>query len=109
METTIVKGCLYCGLRLPNTAHFCPECGRPVEVVIRFDSEVEKMRTPITRACTHCGLQLLDRAGFCPECGQPVERGRLPHADQKARDDCPETELEGKDDFVGQHETSSYS
>jgi hypothetical protein len=31
MRTTIAKGCLYCGLRLPDSADFCPECGRPVE------------------------------------------------------------------------------
>jgi len=31
MRTTIAKGCLYCGLRLPDTADFCPECGRPIE------------------------------------------------------------------------------
>jgi hypothetical protein len=31
MKTTITKGCLYCGLRLPDQADFCPECGRPVE------------------------------------------------------------------------------
>ena len=23
--------CLYCGLQLPDTAEFCPECGRPIE------------------------------------------------------------------------------
>ena len=31
MRTTIAKGCLYCGLRLPNGVDFCPECGRPIE------------------------------------------------------------------------------
>src|SRR6266568_4841298 len=31
MRTTIAKGCLYCGLRLPDHADFCPECGRPLE------------------------------------------------------------------------------
>ncbi len=31
MRTTIAKGCLYCGLRLPEHADFCPECGRPLE------------------------------------------------------------------------------
>jgi hypothetical protein len=31
MRTTIVKGCLYCGLWLPAGVNFCPECGRPVE------------------------------------------------------------------------------
>ena len=27
----MAKGCLYCGLQLPDTADFCPECGRPIE------------------------------------------------------------------------------
>jgi hypothetical protein len=31
MRTTIAKGCLYCGLRLPDDVDFCPECGRPIE------------------------------------------------------------------------------
>jgi hypothetical protein len=25
------KGCLYCGLQLPDSADFCPQCGRPIE------------------------------------------------------------------------------
>jgi predicted amidophosphoribosyltransferase len=25
------KICLYCGLHLPDTTTFCPECGRPIE------------------------------------------------------------------------------
>ena len=31
MSTTIAMGCLHCGLRFPDTADFCPECGRPIE------------------------------------------------------------------------------
>jgi len=27
----MAKGCLYCGLQLPDTAEFCPQCGRPIE------------------------------------------------------------------------------
>ncbi len=27
----MAKGCLYCGLQLPETADFCPQCGRPIE------------------------------------------------------------------------------
>jgi len=30
-RTYTAKGCLYCGLQLPDSAHFCPECGRPIE------------------------------------------------------------------------------
>ena len=31
MRTTIAKGCLYCGLQLPDNVDFCPECDRPIE------------------------------------------------------------------------------
>ncbi len=27
----MTKACLYCGLQLPDTAEFCPACGRPIE------------------------------------------------------------------------------
>src|SRR6266849_6183767 len=27
----MAKGCLYCGLQLPETAEFCSQCGRPIE------------------------------------------------------------------------------
>jgi predicted amidophosphoribosyltransferase len=27
----MAKGCLYCGLQLPEAAEFCPQCGRPLE------------------------------------------------------------------------------
>jgi zinc-ribbon domain len=30
-RTTMAIGCLYCGLQLPDTAEFCPNCGRPRE------------------------------------------------------------------------------
>jgi predicted amidophosphoribosyltransferase len=101
MRTTIVRGCPYCGLRLPEYADYCPECGRPVEVLIRFDSEVKKMRTTIVRGCLYCGLQLPDSVDFCPECGRPIERGCIAHATQESDSDCPDTEIEGKEDFWG--------
>ena len=77
MRTTIVRGCPYCGLRLPEYADYCPECGRPVQVLIRFDSEVKKIKTTIAKGCLYCGLQLPDGVNFCPECGRPIERGRI--------------------------------
>jgi len=80
MKTAITKGCLYCGLRLPEHADFCPECGRQVEVVTRFDSEVKKTRTTIVKGCLYCGLQLPDGVDFCPECGRPIERGHVTYA-----------------------------
>ena len=108
MKTTIAKGCLYCGLRLPEQADFCPECGRPLEeVVIRFESDVKKTRTTIAKGCLYCGLQLPESVDFCPDCGRPIERGRLPHANQGSDADCPDAEIVEKDDLVGVHGGSS--
>ena len=103
MKISITKGCLYCGLRLPEQADFCPECGRPVEVVIRFESEVKKTGTTITKGCLYCGLQFPDSVDFCPECGRPIERGRICHANQESDSDCPDAEIVGKDDLVPLH------
>jgi len=99
MKTTIAKGCLYCGHRLPEHADFCPECGRSVEVAIRVGSEVKKMGTTFATGCLYCGLRLPDDVGFCPECGRPIERGRIHHATQETEADCPDMESEGKDDL----------
>jgi rRNA maturation endonuclease Nob1 len=99
-RTTIVKGCLYCGLRLPEDADFCPECGRPLEVAIRVDSEVNMMRTISAKGCLYCGLRLPEDADFCPECGRPLERVRIPHVTQESDADCPDAEIEGKDDLA---------
>ncbi len=30
-RTYVARGCLYCGLQLPDSAKFCPECGRSIE------------------------------------------------------------------------------
>jgi hypothetical protein len=106
MRTTIANGCLHCGHRLPEHADFCPECGRPVEVVIRFDRGVKVPRTTITNGCLYCGLQLPDNVDFCPECDRPIERGRIPHATQESEAKCHK-EIEGKDDLARQQEASS--
>lgn len=107
MKTTIANGCLHCSHELPEHADFCPECGRPVEVVIRFDREVEPTRTAITNGCLYCGLQLPDNVAFCPECDRPIERGLIPHATQEQEAKCPDKEIEGKDDLVRKQEASS--
>jgi len=106
MKTTIAKGCLYCGLRLPEQADFCPECGRPVEVVIRFESEVKKTRTTFTKGCPYCGLQLSNGVDFCPECGRPIERGRTPHATQESNSDYPDEEIVFSHDLVPFYKSS---
>jgi len=107
MRTTIANGCLYCGLRLPDTADFCPECGRPLEVAIRVDSDVKMMRTIVVKGCLYCGLRLPEHADFCPECGRPLEKGYVTCATQESDADCLHTEIEGKDDLAQQHKASS--
>jgi len=73
MRTTIAKGCLYCGLRLPEHAEFCPECGRPLEEdVNRADHEQMRMTTHV-KECLYCGLRLSDRVDFCPKCGRKLK------------------------------------
>jgi predicted amidophosphoribosyltransferase len=103
MKTTIANGCLHCGHGLPEHADFCPECGSPVEVVVRVDGEAKMPRTPITNGCFYCGLQLPDDVDFCPGCDRPVERGLIPHATQKSEAECPDKESEGKDDHERPH------
>ena len=107
MKTTIAKGCLHCGHRLPEHADFCPECGRPVEVIIRSDREVKMTRTTFTYGCLHCGLRLPESVDFCPECGRPIERGLIPHATKESNAKYPEKEIEGKNDLVRQEEAPS--
>jgi RNA polymerase subunit RPABC4/transcription elongation factor Spt4 len=107
MRTTIVKGCLYCGLRLPEHADFCPECGRPVESAISIESEFKKMRTTIIKGCLYCGLRLPDSANFCPECGRPVEKGCIPYVIQESDSDCPDAGTEGENELKGRPEASS--
>src|SRR5258708_37761513 len=72
---TMAKGCLYCGLQLPDTTRFCPQCGRPIEDAIRVDSGVKMRRTTMAKGCLYCGLQLTDTTRFCSQCCRPIERG----------------------------------
>jgi len=71
-RTAMAKGCLYCGLQLPDTTRFCPQCGRPIEDAIRVDSGVKMRRTTMAKGCLYCGLQLPGTADFCPQCGRPI-------------------------------------
>jgi rRNA maturation endonuclease Nob1 len=74
MRTTIAKGCLYCGLRLPEHADYCPECGRPVEkVAIRVGDEDKMMRTTHTKMCLFCGFRFPDSVDFCSKCGRQLK------------------------------------
>jgi predicted amidophosphoribosyltransferase len=78
MRTTIVKGCLYCGLRLPEDAEFCPECGRPLEeVVTRVDNEGHMLRTVHANVCLYCGLHFPDSVDSCSKCGRQLKKTAL--------------------------------
>src|SRR5260370_1847540 len=96
-RTHMAKGCLYCGLQLPETTDFCPQCGRPIEDAVRVESGVKMRRTHMAKGCLYCGLQLPDTADFCPQCGRPIERdsgiGRIPESEF---DDLSK-EMKGKD------------
>ena len=91
----MAKGCLYCGLQLPDTTRFCPQCGRPIErgFVIRpiQESEFDCLRKEMkgkddllrqqgfyydcSGPCAH--LEEYARPGNCPKCGaRLVKRGR---------------------------------
>lgn len=48
--------CIYCGAEIPESARFCPACGKPV-----------------ADACPSCGAALPQGAAFCPECGKSVK------------------------------------
>src|SRR5947209_14943310 len=73
MRTTIAKGCLYCGLRLPEHADFCPECGRPLEEVVNRADYETMMRTTHVKECLYCGLRFPDSVDFCPECDRQLQ------------------------------------
>jgi len=90
------KNCLYCGLHLPDTTTFCPECGRPIEDATRVESRVKIRSTTITKVCLYCGLHLPDTTTFCPECGRPIERGFEIRPIQESKIDCPHKKLKAK-------------
>ncbi len=101
------KNCLYCGLQLPDTTDFCPECGRPIEEAIRVESEVKMRRTTkVATGCLYCGLQLPDAPDFCPECGRPIERGLEIRPNQESELDCPHEELKERDTLIRQQGSS---
>ena len=97
------KNCLYCGLQLPDTTDFCPECGRQIEDAIRIESEVKRRSTTkVATGCLYCGLQLPDSPDFCPECGRPIERGLEIRPNQETELDYPHEELKERDTLIQQ-------
>jgi predicted amidophosphoribosyltransferase len=103
----MAKGCLYCGPQLPDTAEFCPQCGRPQEDAIRVENSGKIRRTPMAKGCLYCGLQLPDTAEFCPQCGRPIERGLEIRPIQESECDHLRKEMMGKDDLLRQQGFSS--
>ncbi len=99
-RTCIARGCLYCGLQLPDSAKFCPECGRPIEDAIRIESGGKMRRTYMAKGCLYCGLQLPDSAKFCPECGRPIERGFKIRPIQESELDCLRKDTKRKYDLT---------
>jgi len=83
------------------------ECGCAEEIQPESIEEDKMMRTTIAKRCLYCDLRLPDTAEFCPQCGRPIERGFRIRPIRESEADCPDTEIEGKDDFVRQHEASS--
>ena len=63
--------CLYCGLQLPDTTAFCPNCGRPIERGFEIrpiqESELDRLRKEMKRKDDL--LRLFERANR-----QPVQR-----------------------------------
>jgi RNA polymerase subunit RPABC4/transcription elongation factor Spt4 len=96
------KICLYCGLHLPDTTHFCPQCGRPIEDAIRIESGVKIRRTMIAKGCLYCGLHLPDAANFCPQCGRPIERGFEIRPIRESQLDRLRKEIKGKGNLIRQ-------
>ncbi len=99
----MAKGCLYCGLQLPETTDFCPQCGRPIEDAIRVESGVKIRKTHMAKGCLYCGLQLPETADFCPQCGRPIERGSGIRPIPESEFDYLSKEMKGKDDLL-QHQ-----
>jgi hypothetical protein len=61
----MAKGCLYCSLQLPETAEFCPRCGRPIErgFVVRpiQESEFDCLRKEMKRKDDLLELEAVQR------------------------------------------------
>ena len=59
--------CIYCALRLPPQARFCPKCGKPGRIKA---GEIQ---------CS-CGAALIPQGEFCYKCGEykdPKKRPRV--------------------------------
>jgi predicted amidophosphoribosyltransferase len=86
----MTTACLYCGLQFPDTAEFCPECGRPIEreFEIRplqpsaWDRHGKEMKGKDDLQGQHgvfshgsgplAPVEEYSYAGHCPQCGAPL-------------------------------------
>ena len=89
----MAKGCLYCGLQLPEAADFCPECGRLIErgfeirpiQECKFDSLRKEMKRKdeLIRqkefyyefSGPHAHMEEYAYPGNCPKSGARLARG----------------------------------
>jgi predicted RNA-binding Zn-ribbon protein involved in translation (DUF1610 family) len=90
----MAKGCLYCGLQLPESAEFCSNCGRPRERSFEIrpiqESELDYPRKEMKgtdyllrqdfssdRSGLHAHMEAHAHPGKCPKCGAHLaERDR---------------------------------
>jgi predicted RNA-binding Zn-ribbon protein involved in translation (DUF1610 family) len=91
----MAKRCLYCGLQLPESAEFCPECGRPRERSFKIrpiqESELDYPRKEMKgtddllrqqgfssdRSDPLAHMEANAHPGKCPKCGAHLaERDR---------------------------------
>ena len=82
--------CLYCGLQFPDTAEFCPECGRPIErdfeirplQLSAWDRPGKEMKGKDDLQRQHrvssygsgplAPVEEYSYPGHCPQCGAPL-------------------------------------
>ena len=83
----MAKGCLYCGLQLPESADFCPRCGRPLERGFRIrpiqESEFDRLHKEMKGKD-----DLLRQQGFYSDRSGP--RAHILHMEEDAHPgNCP--------------------
>ena len=76
----MTTACLYCGLRLPDTAEFCPECGRPIERGFEIrpiqESEFDCLREEKREKPTNYRYAVEASCGSIIKSGKSNEEGR---------------------------------
>ena len=57
--------CSNCGVNVPETSEFCPNCGNDLSNDVKEVSDALK--------CSNCGAQVKDGNSFCSSCGTKIE------------------------------------